>query len=117
MAIQEELQLENKIKKIRESLLTIGVMRSGSLTKQYRDPKNKKGGYWSLSYTSKMRSHTKHVWPEHVQETRRQIVEYKKFKRLTTLWIDLSRTLCELKTKNEKRNFPKSVRPKHPSSL
>jgi hypothetical protein len=109
MANPKELQLENKIKKTRESLLTIGDMRSGSLTKQYRDPKNKKGGYWSLSYTSKMRSHTQHIFPEHVQETRRQILQYKKFKKLMILWIDLARKLCELKIKNRKLAFQKSA--------
>jgi len=106
--MQEESDLEEKIKKVRALILTIGEMRSGSLTKQYRDPKNKKGGYWSLSYTSKMRSHTQHIFPEHVRETRKQIVQYKKFKEWTTLWVDLSRALCELRIKSRKRVFRKS---------
>ena len=112
MKMREINRLEKKIKKIRENLLTVGDMRSGSLTKQYRDSKNKKGGYWSLSYTSKMKSHTKHIWPEHVQETRKQIAQYKKFKQWTTLWMDLARKLCELKSENRQLVFPKSAPPK-----
>jgi len=55
---QEINRLKEEIQKIKEELMLLGeAMRSGSLTRQYRDPKNKKGGYWSLSYTYQMNSH------------------------------------------------------------
>ena len=98
-----QAKIEKEIGKIKEEILKIGDMRSGSLTRQYQNRKNKKGGYWSLSYTSKMRSHTEAVRPEHLKETGRQIAQYKKFKKLTTRWIDLARELCRLKLKGKSK--------------
>ena len=87
-----------EIRKIKEELLLLGEdMRSGSLTRQYRDPQNKKGGYWSLSYTYQMRGKTEFVRPENLRKTKEQIAGYKKFKALTSRWVDLSLQLCRLK--------------------
>jgi len=95
---QEINRLKEEIQKIKEELMLLGeAMRSGSLTRQYRDPKNKKGGYWSLSYTYQMKGKTEFVRPENLKKTGRQIARYKKFKILTTRWIDLSLQLCRLK--------------------
>ena len=104
--MEEIKQIEEEIGKIKKELLKIGDMRSGSLTRQYQDRKNKKGGYWSLSYTSKMRSHTECVRPVHLKETGRQIAQYKKFRKLMTRWIDLARELCRLRL-NLKANMSK----------
>ncbi len=83
-------QLEKRIEKLLEKLATIGPMRPGSISKQYRDRENQRGVYYQLSYTHKMRSRTEHVWPEHVKELRTEIAEHKKFKQLTGELIDLS---------------------------
>ena len=97
---QEINRLKEEILKIKEELVLLGEeMRSGSLTRQYRDPKNKKGGYWSLSYTYKMRGKTEFVRPENLGKTRKQIARYKKFKTLTATWVDLSLQLCQLKNR------------------
>jgi ribosomal protein L29 len=99
MAEDQEIdRLKKEIQKIKEELTFLGEdMRSGSLTRQYRDPKNKKGGYWSLSYTYQMRGKTEFVRPESLKQTRKQIARYKTFKLLTARWIDLSLQLCRLK--------------------
>ena len=55
------------------------------------------GIYYQLSYTHKMRSRTEHVWPEHVPRLKKEIAEYKKFKKLTTEVIDLSIELSKAK--------------------
>jgi len=95
---QEINHLQEEIKKIKEELMMLGEdMRSGSLTRQYRDPKNKKGGYWSLSYTYQMKGKTEFVRPENLAKTKKQIARYKKFKILMAHWIDLSLQLCRLK--------------------
>lgn len=104
MKTQEINGLEKEIQRIKKELLVIGDMRSGSLTRQYKDPKNKKRGYWSLSYTHKMRGRTESIRPEYLRETGRQIAQYKKFKKLTTRWIDLAREICLLKMKEKKEN-------------
>lgn len=71
---QEINRLKKAIQKIKEELRCLGEdMRSGSLTRQYRDPKNKKGGYWSLSYTYLMKGKTELVRPENLQKTKKQI--------------------------------------------
>lgn len=102
MKTQEINRIEEEIYKIKQALLGIGDMRSGSLTRQYRDPKNKKGGYWSLSYTHKMKGRTESVRPEYLRETGKQIAQYKKFKKLMTRWIDIARELCLLRIEQKR---------------
>jgi len=65
-------------------------MRSGSLTRQYRDAKEKKGGSYQLSYIHKMKSKTNYVRAHHVADLREQIKTFKRFKKLVEKWIDLS---------------------------
>ena len=82
-------QIERRIERIKEALRPIGPMRPGSLTRQYKDRKNKTGGYWQISYTRQMKSRTEYVREEWVPEIRRQIATHKRFKRLIDQWIDL----------------------------
>ena len=89
--------LEKRIQKIRERLSQIGAMRPGSISRQYRDRKNRRGVYFQLSYTHKMKSRTEHVWPEHVNLLQKELSEYKKFKSLTSELIDLSIELSKAK--------------------
>ena len=51
MVRKDLAQIESQIKKIRTKLMLIGEMRPGSLTEQYKDPVNKLGSYYQLSYT------------------------------------------------------------------
>lgn len=83
-------QIEKKIESIKQQLLSIGPMRSGSLTMQYHKPKEKKGPYWQISYTYKMKSRTEYVNPDFVPMLQEQIKEFKKFKLLMQEWIDLA---------------------------
>ncbi len=82
-------QIEKRIEKIKQGLLSTGQMRPGSLTRQYHNPKDKTGAYYQLSYTHKMRSRTEYVRPEYVEQLRKQINEYKRFKELVEEWIEL----------------------------
>lgn len=92
-------QIERRIVKIKEKLQEIGPMRSGSLTRQYRDPKKRTGGYWQISYTRQMRSRSEYIRPEWVAETRRQIATYKRFKNLVDQWLSLSLECAQLNMK------------------
>ena len=83
-------QLEKAILKIKMELLELAPMRPGSLSLQYKLPAEKKGSYYQLSYTHKMRSRTQYVRPEWVAEIQRQIEVYKRFKRLIEQWVELS---------------------------
>lgn len=67
----ERLQvIQKRIAIIKKELLTIGEMRPGSLTRQYKDPKNRVGPYYQLSYTHQMKSRTDYVPREALRELR-----------------------------------------------
>ncbi len=82
-------QIERRIARIKEELQTMGPMRPGSLTRQYKDPETRAGAYWQISYTRHMKSRTEYVRREWVTEIRKQIATHKRFKRLIDQWVDL----------------------------
>ena len=82
-------QIEQRIDRIKRELVEIGPMRPGSLTRQYKDPQNRTGAYWQISYTRQMKSRTEYVGQDWVKELRRQIKTHKRFKRLVDQWIEL----------------------------
>lgn len=81
--------IQKRIAAIKHELLTISEMRPGSLTRQYKDPKNRAGPYYQLSYTHQMKSRTDYVPRDALRELRSQIRHYKRFKSLTTEWVSL----------------------------
>jgi hypothetical protein len=83
-------QIERRIERIKEALRSIGPMRPGSLTRQYKDRSHQTGGYWQISYTRRMKSRTEYVRAEWVAQVRREIAVHKRFKRLVEQWIDLA---------------------------
>lgn len=97
--MQRLSQIETKIKSIKKKLAEIGEMRPGSLTKQYQKPKEKKGGFYQISYTHQMKSRTEYVRSEFVKDLRKQIANFKKFKKLVQLWTDLAIEQSRLKIK------------------
>lgn len=76
-------------------------MRPGSLTEQFRNPKERTGSFLQISYTHKMKSKTEYVRPEFVKEVRQQIRNYKKFKKLIEEWIELGIEYSRLFMKSE----------------
>lgn len=83
-------QIQKRIEKIKTELTTIGPMRPGSLTRQYKGPNRSSGPYYQLSYTRKMKGRTEYVPNQSAGQVRRQIANYKRFKALTEEWIDLA---------------------------
>ena len=83
-------QIERRIEKTKTKIVLIGEMRPGSLTRQYKHVEDQAGAYYQISYTLDMKSRTEYVRKECVSDIRRQIVNYKRFKKLTTEWIKLS---------------------------
>jgi hypothetical protein len=90
MAKKRLKEIEKRIEKIKAALAALEPMRPGSLTRQYKDPENKKGAYFQLSYTRDMKSRTDYIPSDSVPEVRRLVGNYKLFKSLTTEWVDLS---------------------------
>ena len=96
-------QIQWAIQRIKQELGELGPMRPGTLTRQYRLPRQKRIGYYQLSYTYRMKSHTEYVRPQFVEEVRRQVATYKRFKRLMQRWIALGMEECRLRIEIAKR--------------
>ena len=82
-------QIERRIDGIKKELQAMGLMRPGSLTRQYKDPGNRAGAYWQISYTRRMKSRTEYIRREWVTEVRKRIAMHKRFKALIDQWVDL----------------------------
>jgi hypothetical protein len=94
-------QIKNEIETIKSQLMDIGDMRPGSLTKQYRNPKERTGQFYQISYTYKMRSKTQYVRPQFVAQLNQQIRNYKTFKKLIDKWVELGIQYSQLSMKVE----------------
>lgn len=90
-------KVKKQIQKIKQELQTIEEMRPGSLTCQYHSPKDKRGAFYQLSYTHNMKSRTDYVKLEFISDLKRQIKNYKRFRKLTKKWVDLSIKHSKLK--------------------
>jgi hypothetical protein len=90
MYSKRQMKIEEQILKIKTELQTIGKMRPGSLTKQYKEPKNKKGPYCQLSYTRGMKSKTVYIRTTDFGRVKQQVATYKRFRKLVEKWIDLA---------------------------
>ena len=96
-------EIRKRIHKIKAQLAAIDAMRPGSLTRQYKDPKNQSGAYYQLSYTREMKSRTEYVARDCVREVHREIANYKRFKALTAAWVALSIEQSRLRMKLARR--------------
>ena len=107
-------KMQQRIDKIKIELQLIHEMRPGSLNKQYtkcgrqgcrcQDPENPKrhGPYNQLSYVHHGKSTTQFIQKSQLSGVKRQLVNYKKFRALTTEWVDLALDLAKEKLKIEK---------------
>ena len=83
-------EFEQRINAIKTALQKTGPMRPGSLTCQYRNPKEGTRAFWQLSYTRNMKSRSEYVRKEMVKDIQKEIAAYKRFKDLIDEWVDLS---------------------------
>ena len=79
-------------------LAQLGPMRPGSLTQQFKDPAAKTGAYWQLSYTHNMRSRSRHVREDEVAQIRPLLANFKRFRALVDLCVDLSVKIADRQT-------------------
>jgi hypothetical protein len=104
MKTEKLKQLENEIRRIKKELSRLGPMRPGNLSLQYKTPGEKKGPYYQLSYTHKMKSRTQYVRLGWVNDIRGQIEIYKRFRKLIEEWIDLSIEHSQTRMKQAKES-------------
>jgi hypothetical protein len=89
-------QIDKEIEMIKAQLRAIGVVRPGSLTRQYKDPKDQTGAYYQVSYTHRMLSKTTYVRAPFVKEVRKQIRDYNTLKKLIERWVALGLEYSQL---------------------
>jgi len=82
-------RIEKEIEVIKAQVGEIGIVRPGSLTRQYKNPKEQTGAYYQVSYTHRMKSKTTYVRANFVTEVRQQIRDYNSLKKLMERWVVL----------------------------
>jgi hypothetical protein len=92
-------QINQRIEKIKTELAAIDPMRPGSLTRQFKDPKARTGAYYQLSFTLDMKSRTDYIPRPYLDQVRREVASYKRFRVLTAAWVALSIERSRLRIK------------------
>lgn len=83
-------RIEDRINRIKRQLLALGPMRPGSITKQYRLPRQNKRPFYQISYTHQGRGRSEYVRAENLQALREETKTFRKFRKLIDQWIDLA---------------------------
>ncbi len=96
-------EISKRIEEIKNELQSLGDLRPGSLSKQYGKPKEKKGVFFQINYTHKMKSKSDYVKKDYVDEMEQQLKEYKKMRILVDEWIDLGIKKSKLLMKTKQR--------------
>jgi hypothetical protein len=88
---------EEQIERVKHELLALGPMRPGSITRQYRLPKEKRRGFYQISYTHHRRSHSEYVRPENLQALRQETRTFRRFRKLIDRWVALALRASKLR--------------------
>ena len=89
------LRWQAQLAEAKAQLAALGPMRSGSLSRQYRDPAKQTGAFWQLSYTHNMRSRSRHVRAEELAHLKPLLATFKRFRQLVDRCVDLSIKLAD----------------------
>jgi len=95
---------EEQIDKVKRELLALGPMRPGSITQQYRQPKERKRPFYQLSYTHRMRSHSEYVRRENLAALRKETLTFKRFRKLIDRWVSLALAASQLRIRQTGKN-------------
>jgi hypothetical protein len=88
-----------RIERVKRQLSELGPMRPGSISRQYRKPKEKLQPFYQISYTHKMKSRSEYLRKENLAAIRQETANFKRFKRLTEQWVDLALELSQIRTR------------------
>ena len=107
MAITHELQrIQTRIQSVQQQLAQLGPLRPGCLSCQYKEPKTKKGPYYQLSYTYRMRHFNEYIRPDLVPQIQQELAEYRRYRELNQEWMELSIQWSRLKIQQWKETQP-----------
>lgn len=95
-------RIEAKIAAIKTKLMSIGEMRPGSLSQQFKKPKEREGAFWQLNCTFQGKTSTEYVRPDSMAFIRAELKEYQRFRRLVDQWVAASILLSRLKKRKIK---------------
>lgn len=87
IAIASTRRLEQRLGQIKQLVTELGPMRPGSISLQYKKPRERKGGFYQISYTLGMKSRTEYVRAEDLETLKRETQAYKRFRELTQEWV------------------------------
>ena len=90
---------EVQIEGVKRELLALGAMRPGSITRQYRLPRERQRPFYQLSYTHRMRSRSEYVRPENLTALRKETANFKRFKKLVDRWVGLALAASQLRVR------------------
>jgi len=102
-------RIEAQIEGVKQELLALGHMRPGSITMQYRQPKEKLGPFHQISYTFQMRSRTEYVRQEDVAALSEETANFKLFKKLIDKWVELELAASKLRVKSGREKSSKGA--------
>lgn len=96
-----------KIEAVKKDLNCIGDMRPGSVTKQFHKRGDKKWPYWQISYTQNKKSRTEYLRNEFVEQIKKEVDSYNKFKELVEKLVELNVELSKERLKILKEKLGK----------
>ncbi len=99
-------KLNEQIEHIKRELQALGPMRPGTISRQYRNPKEKKRPFYQISYTHRMKSRSEYLRPENLAALRIETDNFKHFRKLVNRWVDLALKLSQLKTQQGQHSAP-----------
>jgi hypothetical protein len=99
-------KLIGQIERVKQQLMELGPMRPGAISRQYRNPKEKKRPFYQISYTHRMKSRSEYLRPENLAAVKRETANFKRFRKLMDRWVDLALKLSQLKTFQGKHSEP-----------
>jgi hypothetical protein len=94
-----EKKIVERIARVKRQLNELGPMRPGSISRQYRKPKEKLQPFYQISYTHKMKSRSEYLRKENLAAIRQETANFRRFKKLTEQWVDLALELSKLRTR------------------
>ena len=93
-------RVEEKIEGIKQELLALGPMRPGSITRQYRLPKERERPFYQPSYTHRMQSRSEYVRPQNLATLRKETANFKRFRKLVDRWVGLALAASQLRARH-----------------
>lgn len=100
-------RIEGQIEQVKRDLLDLGPMRPGSITRQYRLPKERMRPFYQISYTHRMKSRSEYVRPKNLAMLREETAAFRRFKKLVDRWVGLALRASQLRVRGAPENARK----------